>query len=134
MPESTELFNEIAMLRDQVDDMSRSVAALTRKSGLRDDIVKAMDDDPMLMRVFLLVDGKRTQTEILSELKAAGHPGSPASVSRKIDALVEDWDLIRPTRRSVKGISYVHTSLAKDLGIARALQRKLASPQSKRGK
>ena len=131
MPESVELFNEIASLRDQVDDMSRSVAALTRKSGFKDDILEAMAADKMLADIFLLVDGKRSQVEILAELKAATKTGSAASVSRKIDILVEDWDLIRPTGRSSKGISYVQTSLAKDLGIARALQRKSASMPAK---
>lgn len=134
MPESTELFNEIAILRDQVDDMSRSVAALTRKSGIKDDILKAMTGDVILARIFLLVDGKRTQSEILSELKAAGHGGSQASVSRKVDILIEDYDLVRPTGRSAKGISYVHTSLAKDLGIVRSLQRIPAFAQPKSGK
>jgi hypothetical protein len=123
MPETPELFSEIANLRDQVDDMSRSVSAIARRSGVREEILEVMEKDVMLTRIFLLVDGRRTQKDIVAALRAAGAGGSPASVSRKIDALVEDWDLIRPTTRNASGIRYVHTSLAKALRIARALER-----------
>lgn len=131
MAESTELFNEVALIRDQIDDMSRSVAALTRNSGIKDSILAAMDAEPILAHIFMAVDGTRTQTEIVAALKTAGQSASAATVSRKIEVLVEDHDLIRPTGRSARGISYVHTSLAKDLGIARSLQKKISSAQSK---
>jgi len=48
---------------------------------------------------------------------------SQATVSRKIDLLVHDWDLVRPTDRSSTGIIYVHTSLARALKVKRALEK-----------
>lgn len=72
MPETPDLFAEVANLRDQVDDMSRSVSAIARKSGWREDIMAAMEKDPTLARVFLLVDGRRTQNDIVKDSKRVG--------------------------------------------------------------
>ena len=123
MPETPEVFNEIANLRDRVEDMGRAVTAIARTSGFRQQVLDAMAKDPMLARIFQLVDGTRTQKDMVVALKDAGEGGSSATVSRKIEELFEDWDLIRPTSRNASGIHYVHTSLAKDLRIARALER-----------
>lgn len=126
MPETPDLFAEVANLRDQVDDMARSVSAIARKSGWREDIMAAMEKDPALARVFLLVDGRRTQNDIVTDSKESGELISQATVSRKLDSLVQDWDLVRPTTRAKDGTRYVHTSLAKDLRIARLLQKQPA--------
>ena len=128
MPESNELFNELANLRDQVDDMSRSVSAIARQSGLKEQVLDVMRSDPLLASIFLLIDGVRTQKDIVQALKGSGVGGSQATVSRKIDSLVEDWDLVRPTRRTAEGMRYVHTSLAKDLKIARSLEKAARKP------
>jgi len=138
MGESRELFNEVAQLRDQVDDMNRSVSALTRQSGLFEKILEAMGKDEILANIFLQVDGTRTQQGIISAMADAGLPAvSQATVSRKIELLVQDWDLVRPTNRSPTGIIYVHTSLARALKVKRALakgQHKPKRPGASKGK
>src|SRR5688572_28449010 len=121
MPESSELFAEIANLRDQIDDMSRTVSAIARKSGFKDDILEAMEKDPLLARVFMLVDGKRTQNDIVDELRKQG-VGTQPTVTRKLDSLIQDWDLVRKSTPDRTGTRYVHTSLSRDLRIARALE------------
>lgn len=123
MAESNELFSEIATLKDQVDDIRRSVSAIARSTDVTGKVLKAMESDPLMAEVFLLVDGFRTQKEIVAKLKVDKKGGSQATVSRKIDFLIEDWDLVRPASRSGNGITYVQTSLAKDLKIARALSK-----------
>jgi Arginine repressor, DNA binding domain len=125
MPESPDLYAEVANLRDQIDDMSRTVSAIARRSGAKEEILDAMDKDQMLARVFLLIDGKRTQGDIVEELRKQGVSASQATVSRKLDVLIEDWDLVRKTSRNRTGTFYVKTSLARDLRIARALENKL---------
>lgn len=132
MPETENLFNEVAQLRDQVEDMAKSVSALTRQSGIKGDVLDAMAKDPLLAQVFQLVDGRRTQKDILDALRASGVGGSQATVSRKLDQLVEDWDLVRPTTRTAGGTKYVHTSLAKDLRIVRALEKTPAKKTTKK--
>ena len=101
MGESRELFNEVAQLRDQVDDMNRSVSALTRQSGLFEKILEAMGKDEILANIFLQVDGTRTQQGIILAMTTARLPAdSLATVSRKIELLDQDWVLVRPTNRS----------------------------------
>jgi len=123
VPETPDLFNEVAILRDQVEDMAKTVSALARHSGMRDELLEAMRKDDLLARVFLLVDGRRTQKDIVTELVAQNGKGSQATVSRKLEQLAEDWDLVRPTSRGANGTRYVHTSLAADLKIKRALMK-----------
>lgn len=132
MPETPDLFVEVANLRDQLDDVARSVSAIARKSGVREDIMDEMTKDPTLARVFLLVDGVRTQGDIIKDSSSSGTAISQATVSRKLDSLAQDWDLVRPTSRGKGGIRYVHTSLAKDLRIARLLQKAPAKKPAKK--
>jgi hypothetical protein len=134
MPESSELFSEIANLRDQVDDMSRTVSAIARKSGFKDDILEAMGQDPLLAQVFLLVDGQRTQNDIVAALRERGQSATQPTISRKLDSLVEDWDLVRKTTRDRLGVRYVQTSLARNLRITRSLEKQTvnAAPGSAR--
>ncbi|MFL6090448.1 MAG: hypothetical protein ACJ71Z_09935 [Aeromicrobium sp.] len=123
MPETPDLFAEVAMLRDQVDDMNRSVSALTRRSGALQDILEEMQKDEVLAEVFLAVDGTRSQAEIVEVLKKGRNKPSQTTVSRKLDKLVEDWDLIRPHTRSAKGIVLTQTSLARALKVERQLRK-----------
>lgn len=125
MPESIELFSEIAALRDQVDDIGRSVSALARQSGFAERVFEAMKIDPLLQDTFLLVDGKRTRTEIVESLKLKG--SGQSTVYDKLESLANDWDLIRPTDKKKGSVVYVHTSLARDLKLARVLERKSKS-------
>lgn len=59
----------------------------------RPQILKALEDliadHSPLGQIYLLLDGKRTQTEIGAKLKALKLPGSHATVSRRIDIVVE---------------------------------------------
>ena len=124
MPESSDLFAQVASLRDQLDDMGKTVSAIARRSGAKEEILEAMTKDQLLADVFSLVDGHRTQNDIVEELAKLGKLTSQPTVSRKLDALMEDWDLVRKKSRSREGTYYVRTTLARDLRIARALENK----------
>jgi hypothetical protein len=67
-------------------------ATLTVRAN-RVPILKALEDlvkkHSPLGQIYLLLDGKRTQTEIGQELKTLGLPDSHATVSRRIDIAVE---------------------------------------------
>jgi hypothetical protein len=67
-------------------------ATLTVRAN-RVPILKALEElvakHAPLGQIYLLLDGKRTQTEIGRELKALGLPDSHATVSRRIDIAVE---------------------------------------------
>lgn len=123
MPESNDLFNEVAQIKDEVEDVREMVDALVRinSNELKTGIVKEMAADRALAEVFLLIDGKRSQGAILRSLQEKGSKGaSPASVSRKLDRLVE-LNLIHFIRREAAGKVYRTTRLAHVLGLHRAL-------------
>jgi len=124
MPESSELYNEFVKLRAHVDELNKSVAVLTRFSPLKQEIVRAMSADPTLASVFLAVDGTRSQKEILDYLRSQGIPKvSRAGISRKLEVLCDEFDLVRATERTAKGFVYVHTDLARALKLERTLTK-----------
>ena len=126
MTESRELFAQIAQLRAEVEDigtMTRSLYRTTAKDE-RKDVLDEMRRDPSIGAIFLLVDGARSQNEIVSELTSRQVRGaSRASVSRKLERLHHDLELIALVRRTKAGIVYRKTAKAEALGLVRALEK-----------
>ncbi len=123
MPETHDLFNEVAQIKDEVEDVREMVDALVRVNSnqLKADILKEMVSDRALAEVFLLIDGSRSQGEILKALQERGVKGaSPATVSRKLERLVE-LNLVHFVRREAAGKVYRTARLAEVLGLRRAL-------------
>jgi hypothetical protein len=123
MPESDELFGEVGALRDEIEEQGAMLNALVRSSSpaLRQTLVDAFEADPGLREVFRLIDGKRSQAQIVAELKNSGIKGtSRSAVSRHLDELVFDG-LINRVGRTKDGIVYRKSRLDGALGISRAL-------------
>jgi DNA-binding transcriptional ArsR family regulator len=126
MPESDELFVEIAAMRDELEEQGAMIDALVRASGpeLRSAILNEMDGDAVLREVFLLIDGSHSQSDIIEELSSRGMRGvSQANVSRKMDRLENELHLIIRTRRRSSGVVFKTTRLDRALGISRELKR-----------
>ena len=126
MPESIDLFNEIAKLRDEVEEQGEMIDTLVRASGkdLKELILSTFKADPVLTAVFLLVDGERSQGEILKALSDGKTKGaSSATVSRKLDVLHNELNLIHFVKRSKAGNVYRKGRLDQVLGITRAVGR-----------
>ncbi|MBA2740657.1 MAG: hypothetical protein H0U46_01435 [Actinobacteria bacterium] len=124
MAESDELFNEVAQLRDEVEEQGAMIGALVHIGGheLRNEILQDMDKDRALREVYLLVDGKRTQGEIAADLDTRGI-AKKSAVSLKFEKLAEDYGLIQHVRRAKAGKIYRRTRLAKTLKIDRRLDK-----------
>lgn len=124
MAESDELFNEVAQLRDEVEEQGAMIGALVHIGGneLRNEILKDMEKDRALREVYLLVDGKRTQGEIAADLDTRGI-AKKSAVSLKFEKLAEDYGLIQHVRRAKAGKIYRRTRLAKTLKIDRGLDK-----------
>jgi hypothetical protein len=124
--ESRELFAQIAQLRAEVEDigtMTRSLYRTTAK-GERKEVLDEMRRDPSIGAIFLLVDGDRSQNEIVAELTSRKVRGaSRASVSRKLERLHHDLELIALVRRTKAGNVYRQTAKAEALGLVRALEK-----------
>lgn len=126
MPESNEAYNEIARLRDEVEDINEMVQMLVRVNAAEEKkkLLGLMQKDRALAEVFLLVDGSRSQGEILKALQTRGIAGaSSATVSRKLDDLLKEHHLIHFVRRVQSGKVYRRTQLAKVYDLDRALQK-----------
>lgn len=124
MAESDELFNEVAQLRDEVEEQGAMIGALVHIGGneLRNEILQDMEKDRALREVYLLVDGKRTQGEIAADLDTRGI-AKKSAVSLKFEKLAEDYGLIQHVRRAKAGKIYRRTRLAKTLKIDRRLDK-----------
>lgn len=124
MAESDELFNEVAQLRDEVEEQGAMIGALVHIGGneLRNEILHDMEKDRALREVYLLVDGKRTQGEIAADLDTRGI-AKKSAVSLKFEKLAEDYGLIQHVRRAKAGKIYRRTRLAKTLKIDRRLDK-----------
>lgn len=124
MPETLDLFAEVAAMRDELEEQGTMIDALVRASGgsFRDQVMAVMKNDPTLAEVYRLVDGYRTQGEILETLGARGMKGaSSRGISERLTKL-QDLDLIMLVDRRAGGAKvYRRTRLDRALGISRAL-------------
>jgi hypothetical protein len=128
MAESDELFNEVAQMRDELEEQGAMIDALVHVGGekLRTQILDDMEKDVALREVYLGVNGSRTQQEIVQDLDSRGI-AKKSSVSLKFDRLANDYKLIQPVRRAKAGMIYKRTRLGKTLNIERALEKIAAS-------
>jgi hypothetical protein len=125
MAESNELFTEVAKIRDELEEQASMIEALVRNAGpLREDILERLGRDHVLAEIYRLVDGSRSQGQIQHELETRGLRGtSQANVSRKLDVLAHDLDLILLVRQVASGKVYRRTRLGRVLKIDRAVDR-----------
>jgi hypothetical protein len=123
MTESNELFNEVAQIRDELEDQGAMIDALVHIGGaaLRTQILDDMEKDPALREIYLQVDGKRTQGEIVADLESRGL-AKKSAISLKFEKLALDYGLIQHVRRARAGKIYRRTRLGKTLKIDRALE------------
>jgi NAD-specific glutamate dehydrogenase len=126
MTESIDLFNEIRQLRSRVEEIGGMTEALVRAQsrGVVQATLERFAADPTLEAVFLAVNGQRSQGEILEVLRTAKTKGaSPATISRKVDALEKELHLIELVDRTAKGKVYKRSGLDRILGISRKLEK-----------
>jgi hypothetical protein len=127
MPETPETFDEIRRLRVQVDDIGAMTETLVRAQGkeLEAAMMERFEKDPVLKAVFLLVDAKRSQSEIAEQVgKNSKKGGTNATISRKIEILSEEMHLIELVDYKAKGKIYKRTKLDRILHISRKLEKK----------
>ena len=99
---------------------------LVRAQGkeIQTQALDAFQVDPMLTRVYMLIDGKRTQQEIADALREYGRPGEKAMlVSRKLDRLYRELHLVELVDQPGKGKVYTKARVDRILGISRQLAK-----------
>lgn len=117
MPESDELNAAIGHIKYKVDSMDRTLERLLRVNGkaMIADYMEQFAADPILAKVYLSVDGYKTQTAISED---TGY--SPAVITNRIKTLV-DLDLIELLQVTKEGKIYQYTKMESIFKISRNL-------------
>jgi hypothetical protein len=124
--ESDELFTEVAAMRDEIEEQGAMINALVRASSpeLRKSLLDAFEADQALQEIYKLINGERSQGQIVAALAGRNLKGSSrTAVSNKIDLLVHEG-LIARVGRTKDGIIYRKSRLDAALGISRELRFK----------
>ena len=117
MPESDELNAAIGHIKYKVDSMDRPLDRLLRVNGkaMFVDYMEHLAADPILAKVYLSVDGYKTQKAISED---TGY--SPAVITNRIKTLV-DLDLIELLQVTKEGRIYQYTKMESIFKISRNL-------------
>lgn len=121
MPESDELSAAIGHIKHKVDSMDRTLERLLRVSGkaMLEEYVEQLKSDPILAKVYLAVDGIKTQQQIA---KAISHAES--TVTYRVRTLLE-LDLIELISQKDEGKVYQHTKMEKLFKISSRLAKEM---------
>lgn len=122
MPESDELNAAIGHIKYKVDSMDRTLERLLRVNGkaMIADYMEQFAADSILAKVYLSVDGDKTQKEIGEN---TGY--SAAVITNRIKTLV-DLDLIELLRVTKEGKIYQYTKMESIFKISRNLIKETA--------
>ncbi len=130
-----EATGELRLIRARLDGIehTQEILVRTRKEEIWKSLVSEFAKTPLLAQVYVLVDGTRTQNDILSALAAKGlvAPNNKATVSRVLAALREDLGLVQVVASRNSQV-HVHTPVARILNLPRKVQRWLVE-QAKNG-
>lgn len=128
MPESLDAFSELRAIRARVEGIEHRQEMLVRAHS--DEILRAVweyfDRDRTLAAVYIVVNGKRTQREIVTALKARGITTTQQNVSLKLAKLKNEMGLIEVGRRHAEGTIYVKSEIDRILHLTPKVERRLS--------
>jgi hypothetical protein len=75
-----------------------NLVARAEREAILDAVQGAIAKDCLLGQIYLLIDGKRTQQEILAELTSFGITPSQSTVSRRMSDLVTEYGIADEVR------------------------------------
>jgi Fic family protein len=128
MSDTLETFSEIRQIRMRIEAIEHTQEVLIRahREAIEKDIWEQMDRDSILAQVYLLVDGHRSQKDIVEAMREQGAAGaSEPTVSRRLVKLCE-MHFIELVDRTKSGNIYKRTAIDRILGIARKLEKRRA--------
>jgi hypothetical protein len=136
MPESLDAFSELRAIRARVEGIEHRQEMLVRAHA--DEILQTvweyLDKDETLAEVYLLVDGKRTQGDILAALKKKGIAASQPTVSRKLTTLSTELGLVEIGDRDAAGTVYAKSELDRILHLTAKVERRLLDARKRKAK
>jgi hypothetical protein len=128
LTESLDAFNELRSIRARVEGIEHRQEVLVRAhaDGILQTIWQYIDRDPDLGEIYLLIDGKRTQQDIVAALKGKAGASQP-TVSRKLSTLMRDLGLIEFADHTDAGKTYKKSPLDGILQLSPKIERRLRS-------
>jgi len=135
MAESREAFDRLDAMAESIDELKRSVAAITRSKALRAEVLEdLLMGTASLARIFLVVNGPTSQAQIADAYTARwGSTISKGGLSQKLSEL-EAMDILRRTAKKVAGVYlYTRTAYSQQLNIVRSLETALRARDGRRG-
>lgn len=116
---------ELRLIRSRLDAIEHTQEVLVRADGtaIWNEIKSAFVADPLLARVYLLVDGQRTQRNMVTELASQGLKGATeATVSRKLAILRNELHLVKVVDTN-KGNVHARTGIDSILNLQKKVER-----------
>lgn len=125
MPESSDALLEIKKLRSEVDQQGEMLDALVRYDPrVRDSILDEFKGDKVLATVYLLIDGAKTQQQIVESAKSLNIKGASASmITRKITLLRTQMRVITPVAKDGRSWIYAHNRLGRALRLTKNIRK-----------
>lgn len=125
MPESSDALLEIKKLRSEVDQQGEMLDALVRYDPrVRDSILDEFKGDKVLATVYLLIDGAKTQQQIVESAKSLNIKGaSPSMITRKITLLRTQMRVITPVAKDGRSWIYAHNRLGRALSLTKNIRK-----------
>jgi hypothetical protein len=98
------------------------------RDEILNEIWRYIDGDPLIGEVYLLVDGDRTQQDIVAALHRKGDaiPASQPTVSRRLSKLMNELGLVEISERDASGATLRKSDLDKILNLTPKVERRLA--------
>jgi hypothetical protein len=125
MPESSDALLEIKKLRSEVDQQGEMLDALVRYDPrVRDSILDEFKGDKVLATVYLLIDGAKTQQQIVESAKSLNIKGASAPmITRKITLLRTQMRVITPVAKDGRSWIYAHNRLGRALSLTKNIRK-----------
>jgi hypothetical protein len=125
MATEEEIQNALLAIHSRLGTIEGKINLVARAE--RDDVLAALEeairDNPLLGQIYLLLDGKRTQQEILAELKQFGISSSQSTVSRRMGDLVTEYGLADPVREGAALVLRKNRATEDILNLTRRVRR-----------
>jgi hypothetical protein len=136
MPESLDAYAELRAMRARLEGIEHRQEMLVRAHS--DEILATVweyvDRDEMLGEIFLLVDGARTQKDILAELSRRGTPIAKGGLSTKLKTLRNELGLVEISDRDATGATLCKSDLDKILHLTAKVERRLEANRKAKAK
>jgi DNA-binding transcriptional ArsR family regulator len=136
MPESLDAYAELRTMRARLEGIEHRQEMLVRAHA--DEILRtvweSIDTDETLAEIYLLVDGMRTQKEIVKALNRNGIALDQSNVSRKLKKLMNELGLVEITERDASGATLRKSDIDKILHLTPKVERRLVAIRKAKGK